>query len=481
VWTASAIFTGGQRATLNGVLYEAKWWTQNQNPATNSGVDGPWRRIGPCGTTPTPTPPPPTPTPTPTPTPGPTPTPPPVGSRKTIAYFTQWGIYARNFKVKDLDTTGMASKLTHIHYAFGNINEQGRCFVANQLGQGDAWADYQRRFTAAESVDGVADTFNQNLAGNFNQLRKLKQKYPHLKVIFSLGGWTWSKFFSNAALPANRQAFVASCLDLFIKGNLPIFGGEMQGGPGSGFGVFDGIDIDWEWPGSEGNVGNVIRPEDRVNFTAMLAEFRAQLNAYGAQVGRAYTLSAFLPADVNKIVAGFEVNRIFSSLDYATLQGYDFHGAWENQTNHQSQLHSPPGDPHPSRFSIHNAVTGWISRGAPAAELVVGLPAYGRGWSGVPSPNNGLYQSSTGPAPGMFEAGIEDYDVLKNRPGTRFRDSTNVAFWLYDGNQFWTYDDPLLIEFKGSYVKANGLGGLMLWSADGDDGSLVNAMFNSLR
>ncbi len=271
-----------------------------------------------------------------------TPTPPPVGSRKTIAYFAQWGIYARNFKVKDLDTTGMASKLTHIHYAFGNINEQGRCFVANQLGQGDAWADYQRRFTAAESVDGVADTFNQSLAGNFNQLRKLKQKHPHIKVIFSLGGWTWSKFFSNAALPVNRQAFVASCLDLFIKGNLPVFGGETQGGPGSAFGVFDGIDIDWEWPGSEGNVGNVIRPEDRVNFTAMLAEFRAQLDAYGAQVGRAYTLSAFLPADVSKVDAGFEVNRIFNHLDYATLQGYDLHGAWENSDQ------PPVADPQPA-------------------------------------------------------------------------------------------------------------------------------------
>jgi chitinase len=383
--------------------------------------------------------------------------------------------------VKDLDTTGMASKLTHINYAFGNINEQGRCFETNQLGQGDAWADYQRRFTAAESVDGVADTFDQKLAGNFNQLKKLKQKYPHLKIIFSLGGWTWSKFFSNAALPSNRQAFVASALDLFIKGNLPVFGGELQGGPGSAFGVFDGIDIDWEWPGSEGNVGNVIRPEDKANFTAMLAEFRSQLNAYGAQVGRSYTLSAFLPADPSKIDAGFEANRIFNSIDYATLQGYDFHGAWESQTNHQSQLHSPPDDPHPSRFSIHNAVTAWVSRGAPAAELVIGVPAYGRGWSGVPSDRNGLYQLSAGPAPGTFEAGTEDYDVLKNRPGSRFRDSTNGAFWLYDGNVFWSYDDPTLIGVKGAYVKANGLGGLMLWSADGDDGSLVTAMFNSLR
>ena len=54
--------------------------------------------------------------------------------------------------------------------------------MANQLGQGDAWADYQTRFTAADSVDGVADTFNQPLAGNFNQLKELKAKYPNLKV-----------------------------------------------------------------------------------------------------------------------------------------------------------------------------------------------------------------------------------------------------------------------------------------------------------
>jgi chitinase len=88
---------------------------------------------------------------------------------------------------------------------------------------------------------------------------------------------------------------------------------------------------------------------------------------------------------------------------------------------------------------------------------------------------------SAGPAPGTFEAGNEDYDVLKNRPGLRFRDATHGAFWLYDGVVFWSYDDPILVEFKGSYVKSNGLGGLMIWSADGDDGSLVNAMFNSLR
>src|SRR5262249_12258944 len=249
----------------------------------------------------------------------------------------------------------------------------------------------------------------------------------------------------------------------------------------SAFGVFDGIDIDWEWPNSEGNTGNVIRPEDKVNFTMMLAEFRAQLDAFGAQVGRTYLLSAFLPADPGKIDAGFEANRIFNFLDYATVQGYDLHGAWENQTNHQSQIFSPLDDPSPAKFSVHNAVSAWISRGAPPAKLVIGVPAYGRGWSGVPSTNNGLYQMAAGGAPGTFEVGIEDYKVLKNRPGGTFRDSTNLAYWTYDGNLFWSFDGPILIGFKGSYVKSNGLGGLMMWSADGDDGSLVAAMFNSLR
>lgn len=367
------------------------------------------------------------------------------------------------------------------------MNEQGRCFVANQLGQGDSWADYQRRFTAAQSVDGVADTFNQPLAGNFNQLRKLKEMHPNMRVMFSLGGWTWSRFFSNAALPQNREAFVASCIDLFIKGNLPIFGGEPQGGPGSAFGIFDGIDLDWEWPGSEGNVGNIIRPEDRANFTALAAEFRQQLDEFGAQVGRTYELSAFLPADPAKLQAGFEVPQIFNHLDYATVQGYDFYGPWEPQTNHQGQLRNPPNNPAPSnqQFSGEIAINAYLSRGAPHDELALGLPAYARGWTNVPNTNNGLYQNGTAVPviPGkMFEAGIMDYKHVLTEPGTVFRDSTHGAVWKFNGNTFWTYDDPQLIAAKGDFVEQNGLGGLMIWSLDGDsNGSLVNAMHNALN
>jgi chitinase len=66
--------------------------------------------------------------------------------------------------------------------------------------------------------------------------------------------------------------------------------------PGLGAGVFDGIDIDWEYPASPGNDGNVYRPEDTANYTALLKEFRSQLDAYGKQAGRHYLLTAAMPA-----------------------------------------------------------------------------------------------------------------------------------------------------------------------------------------
>jgi chitinase len=406
---------------------------------------------------------------------------PPPGAYKKVGYFAQWGIYGRGFTVKSVDTLGMAGRLTHINYAFANVGADGRCFQANALGQGDAYADYQKSFDAASSVDGVGDTWNQPLKGNFNQLKELKAKYPHLRVLISIGGWTYSKYLSDAALTtASRQAMVASCLDIYIKGNLPQLGGDPAGGPGAGFGVFDGVDLDWEWPASEGNAGNVVRPQDKQNFTLLLQEFRRQLDAYGASVGRSYALSAFLPADPAKIAAGIEVPQVFSSLDWATVQGYDFHGAWESTTNHQANLYAAAGDPSPTKFSVDLAVGSYLSRGAPARELVVGVPFYGRGWTGVPAANNGLFQPGRA-ATGTWEAGVEDYKVLKNRAGTRYRDTAAGALWLYDGTTWWSYDDAQVIAQKAAYVTSRGLGGLMAWELDGDDGTLTAAVDAGLR
>jgi chitinase len=141
---------------------------------------------------------------------------------KRVAYFAQWRIYS-GFFPKAVDQSGAADRLTDINYAFGNVSEDGQCFIRNEAGVGDAFADFQRAYSADESVDGVADTGTQALRGNFNQLRKLKLKHPQLKVLISLGGFTWSKFFSNAALTAeSRRAFARSCIDLYLKGNLPL-------------------------------------------------------------------------------------------------------------------------------------------------------------------------------------------------------------------------------------------------------------------
>jgi chitinase len=388
---------------------------------------------------------------------------------RQVGYFIEWGIYGRSFFVKNLDTSGAAARLSHINYAFGNVAPDAT--GAATCLPGDVWADYQRPVGADESVDGVADTWGEPLNGNFGQLLKLKAKHPGLRVLMSLGGWTWSRYFSDAALtPQSRQAFVKSCVDMFVKGDLPSLGVGESGGPGSGAGVFDGIDLDWEWPGSEGNAGNVIRAEDRQNFTALLAEFRRQLDEYGRQVHRRFELTAFLPAAPAKMDAGFEGDRIFRYLDFATVQGYDFHGTWETMTNHQSAIRVPAGEPVSPDFSLDGAVQAWLQRGAPRGQLVVGIPYYGQGWTGVTGGGDGLFQPAAGAAPGTWGPGTEDYKVLATLPGfTVHRDPQAGFAWLFDGTTFWTYDDPLVLLQKTFYIRRERLGGAMVWELSGDD------------
>ncbi|MEU6393936.1 glycosyl hydrolase family 18 protein [Streptomyces sp. NPDC046939] len=429
-----------------------------------------------------------------------------TGKQLKVGYFAQWGIYGRQYFVKNLDTSGSAAKLDVINYAFENLDPKNLTCQAGVTkgvssnpqdpdegtGAGDADADYARPMSAAQSVDGVADDGWGKLRGNLNQLKKLKAKYPKLKVVVSLGGWTYSKFFSDAAAtPASRKKLVESCIDVWIKGNLPVYNGA--GGPGTAAGIFDGIDIDWEWPGSEGHPGNHYAAQDKDNLTALLAEFRKQLDALG---GEHKLLTAFTPADPVKIAAGWDLSRIFDSLDYADVQGYDFHGAgsdnsWEpKRTGHGSNLYTDAQDPYPFHFSIENAIKTYLDAGANPRKLAVGFPFYGRGWQGVTDGGvAGEWQDAGGAAPGQFdtEAGVRGYNnLITSFPSMTVRhDEQSVSTFGYTGpgGQWWSFDDAWSIGKKTAWIKSKGLLGGFVWEMSGDtpNGQLMTALDSGLK
>jgi chitinase len=432
-----------------------------------------------------------------------------------FAYFTQWGIYGNAFYPKNLDTEGIAGKLDYLVYAFENVDPTNlTCFEADSAasqdennpnagdGAGDSFADYGKSYGADISVDGVADTWNQPIVGNFNQLKKLKAKYPNLKIVVSLGGWTYSKYFSDAAATdASRKKFVSSCIDMFIKGNLPSRNGF--GGPGSGAGIFDGVDIDWEYPGAAGHTGNHFTAADKTNYTLLLAEFRAELDALGG--GKKY-LTAAVPAGQDKI-AHIETNKVGTYLDYANAMTYDMHGGWEatGPTNLQDPLYGSPNDPMApvppgnGKYSIDAAVKAWtagdsgygIAGGFPANKLTIGYPFYYRGWTGVAAgANHGLYQPASGPATGHALSGnvpgVSFYKELTgfvDNPSDTFLDPTTKGAYFYDGTTFWAGDSKASIQARADYQHCNGLAGAMMYSLEALDSAatLFNDVVNSVN
>ncbi|MFI6987846.1 glycosyl hydrolase family 18 protein [Nonomuraea wenchangensis] len=371
------------------------------------------------------------------------------GGNKVLGYFVQWGVYQRGYHVKNIDTSGSAAKLTHINYAFGNVTN-GQCAI------GDSYADYDRFYQAGESVDGVADTWDAGaLRGSFNQLRKLKKKYPNLKVLFSFGGWTWSGGFAQAA--QNPAAFAESCYRLVED---PRWAD-----------VFDGIDIDWEYPNACGLTCDSSGP----------AAFRNLMSALRSRFGSGNLVTAAITADGTnggKIDAA-DYGGAAQYVDWYNVMTYDYFGAFAAQgpTAPHSPLTSYSGIP-TAGFYSDAAIQKLKSKGVPSSKLLLGIGFYGRGWAGVTQAAPG--GTATGPAPGTYEQGIEDYKVLK----TRCPSNGTVAgtAYAYCGNQWWSYDTPATIGGKMSYSKNQGLGGAFFWELSGDttNAELLTAMRNGL-
>ncbi|WP_206314083.1 glycoside hydrolase family 18 protein [Streptomyces coryli] len=369
-----------------------------------------------------------------------------VGGVK-LGYFTEWGVYQRNYHVKDLVTSGSAEKITHINYAFGNVTG-GKCAL------GDSYADIEKAYTADQSVDGVADTWDQPLRGNFNQLKKLKAKYPHIKILWSFGGWTWSGGFGQAA--QDPAGFAQSCYDLVHDPRWE--------------GVFDGIDLDWEYPNACGLSCDTSGP---AAFKNVMQAFRAK---FGSElVTAAITADA---SDGGKIDAA-DYAGAAQYADWYNVMTYDFFGAWDAQgpTAPHSPLTSYDGIPK-AGFSSEAAIAKLKGKGIPAEKLLLGVGFYGRGWTGVSQAAPG--GTATGPAPGKYEQGIDDYKELKGRcPATGTIAGTAYA---HCGSQWWSYDTPETIAGKMGWAKQQGLGGAFFWEFSGDtaNGELAAAVNSGL-
>ncbi|TNV73228.1 hypothetical protein FGO68_gene2295 [Halteria grandinella] len=363
---------------------------------------------------------------------------------RVVSYFAEWSIYARNYIVSDLP----APALTHVNYAFAKIDDQGEVAIV------DAWAATDKPFGD--------DTWDTPLRGNLHALIKLKQKYPHISTLISIGGWSLSDKFSDVALTdASRQKFAASAV-AFMK--------RYQ---------FDGVDIDWEYPVSGGLPNNKYRPEDSQNYVLLCKTLRQILDTQGAADGRHYLLTVAAAAGDDKY-ANFKLSEMAPYLDWFNIMSYDYHGSWETQTNHQAALFGNPADPSTqgARYSADYTIQHYIQLGVPASKIVMGAPIYGRGWAGVGATNNGLFQSASGASSGTWENGIFDYKDLLQRTQTQPQsyvvhwDSQAEVPYIYaqglENGLFTTFENAQSIQKRVEYIKKYNLGGIMFWEASAD-------------
>jgi len=404
-------------------------------------------------------------------------------------YFEEWSIYYAGYNIANLQQNGVADKLTHLIYAFANVTTTPApaCAIA------DSWADYQTPYLP--SVSGVA--YAGPLYGNFAAIQQLKQLHPNLKVLISIGGASATNtaaFVAASSTAAGRKALAASCIDMFVNGN--IAAGITAPG------LFDGFNIDWEFPTAT----------DTQNFTALLQEFRSQLDALGQTTGQHYVMSFDGPAGSQNYV-NIDLHNAARQVDFITIDGYNYAGSWDTQTNDASPLFDDKQDPlFGQGLDIDATVNAYLAAGVPPRKYTMGLPLYGAGWAGVPNVNHGLYQNSTGPSPvllangtglcpdlsgatpgcdPLLTPGLATYGTLANLPAngySQYFDPRRIAVSLYDSTlyspapgTFFTYDDPWTAFLKMLYIDLKvpgGLGGAYVWALKDDDanGTMVKTM-----
>ena len=379
---------------------------------------------------------------------------PPANTR--IVGFYLAPMVRTGFSVDSID----GDRLTHVNYAFANIDAEGRAVLGDPcIDVGDCGADPDP---------------NVRPGGNFAALRRLKERHPHLRTLISIGGWHWSARFSDVASSAEaRRRFVESTLEVFFRDH-----------PG----VFDGIDLDWEYPVEGGLPENRTRPEDGRNYTLLASDFRRALDEIGRQANKRYLLTIAAPAAAT-LSRNFELAALARILDFVSVMAYDYHTG-SDIAHFNAPLGAAEGDPTPES-TVRATVDSYLAAGVPKEKLVLGVPFFGYGYGGVGGVRNGLFQRVE---PGGLEAsstpglwiGIVRYRQIAEAIRSGFTlhwDGVAGVPWVYNARtRNWiTYDDPQSLALKADLVRERGLGGIMIWELSGDDGTLLPAIHRRLR
>ncbi len=319
-------------------------------------------------------------------------------------------------------TESQAKRLTHLNIAFG--------VVENKLISVEAIKKY------------------------FRFLPMLRKWNPNLAILLSTGGGNALGHGEATADDVSLEAFVSSAMAVVREYGL------------------DGIDCDWEFPGSTGI------SEEKYRHTRLLQRYRQELNLYEVQRGRKCWLTIAAAAG-QWFLDTTEMEKIHPYLDFINLMTYDMRG-WAQPAGHHTNLYEPEGAPVP--FSADTGVKLMLGIGVPAQKIVLGAAFYSRRWDGIQNQeNHGMHSEAE--TIGDFGPDYTEIRLIyeKSKHFQKFFDQTAKAPWLFDGYSFISYDDPMSVSFKCRYVKEHSLGGMMYWEHSCDKtGTLFDAIYEGL-
>jgi len=328
--------------------------------------------------------------------------------------------YVGGFRANIIESSSIDAKgLSHINYAFVDVKDN-RAWLHN------------------EQTDTV----------NFRKLNELKNINPDVKILISIGGWTWSKNFSDAVLTdTSTQNFAQSAVDIVSKYNL------------------DGVDIDWEYPGMIGD-SNVYRPQDRTHYTNLFKNLREKLDMLGKQTNKKYFVTTAIGGSL-EFLQHTQLEVAQQYLDYINLMSYDFNEGYDNMAAHHTNLFSPSNMPYISSADV--AIQNLKKVGVNLSKVVMGIAFYGKGTIVESSDNNGLYQIPVKDVRGGGYTYLKDSVVNKNG-FVRYWDDASKAPYLFNAEKkiFITYDDEESVKAKCDYIKKHKLAGGMFWEYSSD-------------